>query len=179
VGYRHSRDEIVAAAATVALEHGMAGLTYAKVAAELGISDRMVVYYLPSKQDLVLAAATALGTQLMALLDEAFGSERREPQALLRVAWPVLSTPEASRVFTLFFEVLGLAAGGKAPYDQLAPMLLDGWATWLAERVVGSTASLRRRRALALMATVDGLLLLRQTLGPEVADEAAGELGAG
>jgi AcrR family transcriptional regulator len=178
VGYRHSRDEIVAAAAEVALEHGLAGLTYAKVASQLDISDRMVVYYLPSKTDLLLAAATALGGELMAVLDDAFGSERREPAELVRAAWPVLTTPRAARVFAVFFEVLGQAAAGRAPFDQLAPQLLDGWARWLAERVTGSTAAARRRRALAVMATVDGLLLLRHTLGPDAADDAARELGA-
>ena len=67
MGYRHSEEEIVDAAAAVALEHGMSGLTYRRVADRLEISDRMVVYYLPTKADLVFAAMTAVSVKLQQL----------------------------------------------------------------------------------------------------------------
>ncbi len=177
VGYRHSRDEIVAAAAAVALEHGMAELTFRRVGERLGISDRMVVYYLPTKGDLVGAAAGALGVELMGLLDRAFGSERQEPDALLRVAWPVLTTPAADRVFAVFFEVLGLASAGQEPYAQLAPAVMTAWADWLSDRTTGATAPARRSAALSVMARIDGLLLLRRTMGADAAEDAARALG--
>lgn len=177
VGYRHSRDEIVAAATAVALEGGMAGLTFRRVGERLGISDRMVVYYLPTKGDLVGAAAGALGVELMGLLDRAFGSDRQDPEALLRAAWPVLTTPSADRVFAVFFEMLGLASAGQEPYAQLAPALVTAWADWLADRTTGATAAARRSAALAVMARIDGLLLLRNTMGADAADDAARALG--
>ena len=55
MGYRHSEAEILEAATAVALEAGMAGLTFSAVGARLGISDRTVVYYFPSKPDLVMS----------------------------------------------------------------------------------------------------------------------------
>jgi AcrR family transcriptional regulator len=177
MGYRHSRDEIVAAAAAVALEHGMAGLTFRRVADHLGISDRMVVYYLPSKSDLVLATVGALSGSLQQLLGEAFGDGLREPDVLARSAWPVLTTPEADRVFALFFEITGLAAAGTTPYDQLAPAMVGAWRDWLTERTVGRSPAARRAAALGVMAMLDGLLLLRQTVGAAAADEAACALG--
>lgn len=177
MGYRHSRDEIVAAAAAVALEHGMAELTFRRVGERLGISDRMVVYYLPTKADLVAAAATSLGAELMGLLDRAFGSERQEPDALVRAAWPALTTPAADRVFAVFFEMIGLASAGQEPYAQLAPAMIAAWADWLTERTAGANAAARRRAALGVMARVDGLLLLRLTMGAEAAADAARALG--
>lgn len=177
MGYRHSRDEILEAAIAVALDAGMAGLTFSKVGERLGISDRMVVYYFPSKRALAVAVVEALGADLQHLLADAFGPEPRRQHELVRRAWPVLTTPRADRVFSIFFEIVGLASAGQAPYQQLAPALVEGWVQWLTPRTVGSTVDVRRRRALATVAQIDGLLLLRRTVGTEAADAAARELG--
>jgi len=172
VGYRHSPDEILAGAVTVALESGMAALTFARVGAELGISDRTVVYYFPTKRDLVLAVVDALAADVIALLEAAFGSDPLSPDDLVARAWPVLTTPDADRVFALYFEIVGLAASQTSPYDEVAPALLEAWISWLTPRVVGRTPEVRRRRALATVARVDGFLLVRQVLGAEAAEAA-------
>jgi len=177
MGYRHSPDEILDAAVAVAMGSGMAALTFSRVGAELGISDRTVVYYFPTKLDLVTAVAGALAADVVPLLEEAFGSEPLSQKELMDRAWPVLSTPVADRVFALYFEIVGLAASRQAPYDVLAPGLVEGWVDWLAPRVVGSTPDIRRRRALATVAQVDGLLLLRLVLGADAADDAARQAG--
>ena len=176
MGYRHSEAEILEAATAVALEAGMAGLTFSAVGARLGISDRTVVYYFPSTPDLVMSVAGALGAQLMAVLEAAFGDEQMDTAELLRRGWPVLTTPEADRIFALYFEIVGLAAAGMAPYDVLARAMVEGWVEWLVPRSKGRTVADRRRQALATTAQVDGLLLLRQVLGAAAADEAVGKI---
>jgi hypothetical protein len=55
--------------------------------------------------------------------------------------------------------------------------LMDAWRDWLAERVVGDRIDVRRRRALSVMARIDGLLLIRRTMGNDAANHAARELG--
>jgi AcrR family transcriptional regulator len=177
VGYRHSLEEITAATAAAAIEHGVGALTYRRVAERLGISDRMVVYYLPTKTDLILAATTALSTSLQRLLVEAFGDDPRTPDELLRAAWPALANADADGVFSVFLEIVGLAAAGTEPFDQLAPALLLGWTDWLAERVAASTPAARRSGALGVIARIDGLLLIRHALGPAAADTAAEAIG--
>lgn len=177
VGYRHSRDEVVDAAARVALDGGIARLTFRRVADELGISDRMVVYYLPTKADLVLTVATELSMRLQSLLHEAFGEGRRDPDDLVRQAWPVIGSGDTDRVFALFLEVVGLGAAGVKPYDGLSNALLTGWVEWLAERTAGATPAVRRRAALGVIARIDGLLLIRHAMGAPAAEEAAAALG--
>ncbi|MFM8382586.1 MAG: TetR/AcrR family transcriptional regulator [Actinomycetota bacterium] len=177
VGYRHSRDDVVAAAASIALRDGMAKLTYRKVAEELGISDRMVVYYLPSKEELVLAAVGALSVRMQTILEQAFGDERRSPDELLKIAWPVLTKRSADRIFALFLEVVGLSAAKVEPYDRISKSILDGWIRWLSDRIDAPTERDRRRGALGVIARIDGLLLLRHGHGVGAADEAARALG--
>lgn len=177
MGYRHSPEEILEAAVAVTLESGMGALTYSSVGRRLSISGRTVVYYFPTKTDLVTAVAGAVVGDMVTLLEVAFGSEPLSPQDLLNRAWPVLATPSADKVFALYFEIVGLASSGQAPFDTLAAGLVDGWVDWLSPRVLGSTKEIRRRRALATVGQVDGLLLLRQVLGAEAADDAAREVG--
>jgi len=177
VGYRHSSDEILKAAVAIALESGVAALTFSRVGRRLKISDRTVVYYFPTKLDLVNAVTGALVTDMMALLEDAFGSEPLSQIDLMRRAWPVLTTPSADRVFALYFEIVGLASSGQAPFDMLAARLVEGWVEWLGPRVLGSSKEIRRRRALATVAQIDGLLLVRLVLGSAAADEAVREAG--
>ena len=177
MGYRHSADEILDEAVEVAVANGLAELTFAKVAAGLGISDRMVVYYFPTKLDLVAGVATRLGAELQQLLAKAFGDERRSPDDLLALAWPVLASRRGDRVFALFFEMIGFASAGQEPYPQMVRSLMEAWRDWLAERVVGERTDVRRRRALSVMARIDGLLMIRRTMGNDAASLAAREMG--
>lgn len=177
MGYRHSAEEILEAAVEVALESGIAALTFSRVGGRLEISDRTVVYYFPTKLDLVNAVAGALVTDMVNLLEDAFGSKPLNQKELMNRAWPVLTTPSADRVFALYFEIIGLAGSGHAPFDTLAAGLVAGWVDWLSPRMLGSSAKIRRRRALATVAHVDGLLLVRHVLGAAEAEAAAAETG--
>jgi AcrR family transcriptional regulator len=177
MGYRHSAGEILEAAVNIALESGMAALTFSRVGKRLKISDRTVVYYFPTKLQLIGAVVGALATDMMRLLEDAFGSEPLSQKSLMNRAWPVLTTPSADRVFALYFEIIGLASSGQASYDALAAGLLTGWVDWLAARTLGSSAEIRRRRALATVGQIDGLLLVRRVLGAEAGEVAAREAG--
>ncbi|MEZ5144539.1 MAG: TetR/AcrR family transcriptional regulator [Acidimicrobiales bacterium] len=176
MGYRHDRDEVLAAALDVAFEEGLSRLSFGRVAKRLGISDRIVVYYFPSKDDLVGSVLLAVGAQLQETLGAAFASPAKDHVELLRAAWPVLARPDADPVFALFFEANGLAAAGREPYRTLVPELVEAWITWVAGFLTG-TAARRRAEAETAIAVIDGLLLLRQLGGPEAADRAARRLG--
>lgn len=177
MGYRHRREDLLDAAVEVARADGLGSLTFGRVARQVGTNDRTVVYYFPTKADLIGAVLMALGADLQALLAEAFGEHPLAPVDLGRRAWPVLSRPETQPVFALFFEILGLAAVGTQPFAELAPGLLDEWLRWLEPKVAIEDPTQRHAAALALLAQIDGLLLLRTAAGQDAVQAAARVLG--
>jgi len=176
VSRKHTKEEILAGALAVALEDGLSQLSFGRVAKNLGISDRTVVYYFPTKDDLATEVITSMGVQLQETLADAVDSTASDHLELLRSAWPVLAHPDADPVFALYFEANGLAAARRPPYDTLVPTLVSAWVDWAADRITG-TAAHRRTEAEAAIALIDGLLLFRQLAGAKRADRAARRLG--
>ena len=163
-------------ALAAALDDGLSQLTFGRLAKRLGISDRIIVYYFPSKDDLVSEVIVAMGLRLQQTLAAAFTTTATDHRELMAAAWPVVATPATDRVFALFFEANGLAAVGRDPYRKLVPTLVQVWIDWAAEFIEG-TPEQRRREAETAVALLDGLLLLRQLAGPEAADRAAATMG--
>ena len=176
MGYRHTREEILDGALAVAFDDGLSQLTYGRVAKRLEVSDRIVVYYFPSKDELVAEVLVAVGIQLQQALAPAFTSPARDHLELVRAAWPVVARAEADPVFALFFEANGLAAAGREPFRTIVPQLVDAWIAWAAEFFQGTPAR-RRTEAETAITLLDGLLLLRQLAGPAAAGRAARRFG--
>lgn len=172
MGHKYTKEEILEGAAAVAFDDGLSQLTFGRVAKRLGINDRIVVYYFPSKDDLVGDVLTVMGARLQEALAPAFTAAVADHVELVRVAWPVLARDEADPVFALFFEASGLASAGIEPYRTLVPQMIEAWIAWAAELLSG-TPAVRRAQAEASIALIDGLLLLRQLGGPAAADRAA------
>lgn len=169
VGYKYDEAELTEAAVELALELGFSSLSFGRLARRLGVSDRALVYYFPTKTDLVQRTVAALGQRLMGVLGDAFAGEALPPGALIDRAWPVLTSADADRVFAVFFELMGLAAAGREPYRDVVPPAIEAWVAWLTPQAVSPDP---RAAALAVIARLDGLLLLRHTVGPDAADEA-------
>ncbi len=171
VGYKYDRGAFLKEAQQLALSDGLAGLTYGKLARRLGIPDRVVVYYFPTKTDLILETLGAHGLQLQSVLARAFGGTCRPPDELVADAWQVFRTPEVEPIAAIFLEVVGLAAAGQAPYPTIARDLVNTWVDWLEPLVADREDP--HAAALSVVARIDGLLLVRQVLGMEAADAAA------
>lgn len=176
MGHKHTKEEILEGALAAALDDGLSQLTFGRLARRLGINDRIVVYYFPTKADLIGEVIVAIGLQLQAKLETVLARRAADHRELAAAAWPVLATPDADPIFSLFFEANGLAAVGRDPYRTLVPTLVSGWVDWAASHIDG-TEQHRRREAETAIAVIDGLLLVRHLASPESADRAAQILG--
>lgn len=172
MGYKYSRDEILAGALDAVLADGVSQLTFARVAGQLGINDRTVVYYFPTKADLIANVLGALGLRLQEALAPAVSAPAVDHRELVRRAWPLVARPSIDPVFAVFFEANGLAAAKRSPFVELVPQLTTAWIDWVMTVLDGSPAE-RRAEAEATIALLDGLLLVRQLAGPAAANRAA------
>ena len=175
MGHKHTKEQLLDGALAVAFDDGLSQVSFGRVARRLGINDRTIVYYFPTKHDLIAEILTSMGAQLQGTLALAFAERAPDHRALIAAAWPVLASPEADPVFALFFEANGLAAAGREPFASIVPDLVEAWVAWTSELVDGSPEQ-RRAEAGAAIAVLDGLLLLRQLAGPAVAESAATRL---
>jgi AcrR family transcriptional regulator len=176
MGHKHTKEEILNGALATAFAEGFSRLTFGRVAKRLDTSDRVVVYYFPTIDELVGSVLGAMGLELQKTLAPAFTTPVRDHVALVRLAWPLLARPASDPVFALFFEANGLAASGREPYRSLVPELVEGWIAWASELIQG-TAARRRTEAETAIAVIDGLLLLRLLGGARAAGRAARRLG--
>lgn len=176
VGHKHTKDAILQAALDAALDDGLSQLTFGRLANRLEISDRVLVYYFPTKADLIGEVIVAMGLELQESLASAFATPAADHAEMTRAAWPLLASPQNDRVFALFFEANGLAAVGREPYASLVPNLVAGWIDFVASLMSGTTSQ-RKAQAEAAIATIEGLILVRLLAGPKAANRAAKTLG--
>lgn len=173
MGYKYDAATIVDAATDAVLEDGLSQLTFGRLAKRTGIADRTIVYYFPTKADLLRATVDAVSAQFQVILGRAFPDTPMSADELFSNAWPVLATPSTDPVTALYLELIGLSASGVTPFDELAPVLAGQWVDWLTPKLDYDDADSRRCAALAITAVCDGLLVIRQTIGARAANQAA------
>ncbi len=170
------RAAFLAGAVAYVLLHGVATLSLRPLAAALGTSDRMLLYYFGTREQLLAAALDEVGRQLRAALDEALPATPVRPAQLVRQAWTVLQAPEAEPHLRLYVEISGLTARGQEPFAAAGGEVARSWLRWVAERL--DVAPQRRDAAAAgVLGVLDGLLLLRFVVDRDHADTAAGWIG--
>ncbi|WP_035696951.1 TetR/AcrR family transcriptional regulator [Glycomyces tenuis] len=119
----NARQKLLAAVIDHAAGHGFAGKSLREIAAGTGTSHRMLLYHFESREGLIAAIVSDMERRQHELL-VALAAEARTPRELMAALWTELSEPRMLPFVRLFFEVVGLAAGGRR---HLLPDLTDAW----------------------------------------------------
>ncbi|MBU6284159.1 TetR/AcrR family transcriptional regulator [bacterium] len=151
---------IVAGASAYVVAEGLTKLSLRPLAARLGTSDRMLLYYFDSKDELVAEVLQALSADLRAVLAASIPARRVPVRTLVEAADALLARPEMRSSAALCLELLGLAARGADPYATAARSLLADWIDWAETRLSGPPRG-RRARAVGAVACIEGILVLR------------------
>jgi AcrR family transcriptional regulator len=141
------RAEWTEAATDYVLEHGLIGLSLRPLAADLGTSDRMLLYHFGSKDELVAAVLLASNERSTAHV------RAMEPSADLRHAvhdlWAAMLIPQVDRCSRLYVEAAALGLLGKEPYATVVREANEHWTSAMVDHLVRSGV----RRPLARRAT--------------------------
>lgn len=169
------RGELLAGAVDYVLAHGLTGLSLRPLAAALDTSDRMVLYYFGTRDELVAEVLRTVGDRLRSLLSAALPADPQPPAALLAGALGAADDPSAARLLGLWLEVVALAGSGDTVFAETASAVVADWVDWFAGRVDVPDEQ-RRAAAAAVLVIIDGLVLFEAAGSAEDARAAAGWL---
>lgn len=150
------RDRLLHLVADRVLEDGVTSLTLRGLGRATGSDNRMLLYYVGSKEALVGEALQCVGRERFPTFESAWArlADGDEPlRVALQQVWEAIADPANLDFYRLLFEVLGQAARAREGYAGL----MEDVADWQRPAVTG---------------------LRREGLGPEAAQARATELVA-
>lgn len=150
------RREIVEAAASHLIVHGFQNSGLRAIAQSVGLSDRMVMYYFATKDELVSEALTMIGDELASGMEAAVPFGNATPRQILDALSKVLQSDEIQAVMRLWFEIIGLAMRGQEPYQKTAMLLLER----SEEQIRKKLRSDQKHRAREVLATLEGQVMV-------------------
>jgi AcrR family transcriptional regulator len=149
------RAEWAEAATDYVLQHGLIDLSLRPLAADLGTSDRMLLYHFGSKDELVAAVLRTSNERSTAHL------RAMEPSADLHAAvhdlWEAMLIPQIDRCSRLYVEAAALGLLGKEPYASVVREANGLWTEAMVDHVVRS--GVRRPLARRAVTIVDAAFM--------------------
>ena len=151
------------------LAHGMAATSLRPLAAAVGTSDRMLLYYFPDKAALIAAVLGEIAGRMTALLDANRAAKRLPPLALHMHLMPMLSSQAVAPFMQLWLEIAALAARGDPTCQRVGGDIARGFVAWLAGQIDETDAAARTDAAIRLLMAIEGAVLLNSLgLGDDV-----------
>lgn len=153
------RAEWTEAATDYALEHGLIGLSLRPLAADLGTSDRMLLYHFGSKDTLVADVLRTSNARSTAHIREMTPS--KDLRGAVRDLWTQMLVPQIDRCSRLYVEAAALGLLGQEPYASIVREANDHWIAALVDHLVRSGVGrpLARRAATLIDAAFMGFQL--------------------
>lgn len=153
------REALAEGATDYVLEHGIAGLSLRPLAAELGTSDRMLLYHFGSKDALVAEVIERSSSRSAEALRSlrAVGS----PGASVAALWRAWQRPVVAGCLRVYAQTAALGLLGDEPYLSAARRSNQAWTAAVADFVhrCGVPAERTRQVAGLVDATLFGLFL--------------------
>ncbi|MFI8457594.1 TetR/AcrR family transcriptional regulator [Kitasatospora sp. NPDC085464] len=169
VDHEERRRQIAEALLRIADTEGLQSASMRAVAAEAGVSLRLVQYYFTTKEGLLLDALTRLGAQLQARMERWIGEARAPQEVVTAILSCILPTDaESRRITRTYAAYYTLVLNDPAVLEKQAaqpPALLEGF---LAKqlRAAQEAGQIDARRDTAV--TAAGLLAMVNGLGSSV-----------
>jgi AcrR family transcriptional regulator len=142
------------------LKHGLTALTLRPLAAALGTSPRMLLYFFGSKERLITEALALTGTRQQQEFARLLSSKgkRREQLAL---AWEVWSSEENKWFLWFFFEIYALAMRNRNRCPGFLEQMVKDWLPFFEQAAAAAGVEPERVSSLAtfILATIRGLQL--------------------
>lgn len=141
------------------LASGLKNASLRQLATAVGMSDRMLLHYFATKEELLTAALNLITVRMVAILESA----RSDPMpfgALLPHLVGMMQDPYIRPYLRLFLELVALAANDEETYGTLSRHIYDDFLRWTALALQVEREEEREALASLAMVTVEGFVLL-------------------
>ena len=172
---RARRLALIEMIADVLLAEGVAQIPLRDLAAALGTSDRMLLYYFDDKADLVRSSLEEVSSRLARALETSSPVERSPPDAVFEAVVARFGAEAMSPFMTVWADIVARSGRGEEPFRTFARESVERWLQWLAARLDLEDEAERREVAAAILAVVEGTRLLEAS-APDAARRAAAVL---
>jgi AcrR family transcriptional regulator len=157
------RFELLEAAYSYALDHGLGEMSLRPLAAATGTSPRVLLYLFGSKDELIAAILARARREQLELVSEFLALHDDVTDAfedLIDRLWTWLAAPAQRDTIRLFFEAYIRSLHPKpGPWRDFATNSVSDWIDLLVRAQPGADAATARARATHTLATLRGLLL--------------------
>lgn len=152
------------------LAHGLGGASLRPLAAAVGTSDRMLLYYFPDKPALIAAVLQEVAARMTVLLDLQRAEKPVSAAMLERRIMPLVLDPAVWPFMQLWLEMAALAARGDETCAIVGNGIAEGFVEWLESQLDIADPAGRGDTALQLLIKIEGGVLLKSLgLGQRIA----------
>jgi AcrR family transcriptional regulator len=155
------RSDLVRKLADHVLSNGLGGASLRPLAAAVGTSDRMLLYYFPDKSALIAAVLEEVAARMSMLLEMQRGTFPVTAAALEAKMLPLVLDPAVWPFMQLWLEMAALAARGDETCARVGGGIAEGFIAWLEAQLAEPDPQARSAEALRLLMLIEGGVLLK------------------
>ena len=143
------------------LEHGLAASSLRALAKAAGTSDRMLLYYFADKADLVGAALARIAERLVGFMEAQGPRSPRDSETVRREVAAIVLSDALWPYMRIWLELATLSAHGDPLYRGVGEAIGRGFLAWGTAQIEAPDDDTRARDAARLLASIEGLVLLK------------------
>jgi AcrR family transcriptional regulator len=146
--------------ASFVLRKGLSDTSLRHLAAQHDTSDRMLLYYFRTKEELLVAVLARISERLGRILEGYSSAATVTPARFLAGTLGLLGDPQIAPFMRIWSEVIARGARGEEPYRKVARKMVSDWLRWIEGRLGLPADGRQRSKAAGLLAIVEGVTLL-------------------
>lgn len=153
--------ELINKVADHMLAHGLSASSLRALAQSAGTSDRMLLYYFADRNDIVTAAIECIAGRMVDFLETHGPRPPRDAEVVRREIAAVVLSDALWPYMRIWLELATMAAHGEEIYRTVGAAIGRDFLAWGAAQIDAPNEAAREREAARLLASIEGLVLLR------------------
>jgi AcrR family transcriptional regulator len=143
------------------LAHGLAASSLRALAKAAGTSDRMLLYYFTDKADLVGAALARIAERIVGFMETQGARAPRDAETVRREVAAIVLSDDLWPYMRIWLELATLSAHGDPLYRTVGEAIGRGFLAWGTAQIAEPDEATRATQAARLLASIEGLVLLK------------------